>query len=125
MAKPRPTRTATNRLCRTKTNATGKCCSKIKIRMDFKKLTMSKIDLTNDGKLYQIKRSIHAKVVCKEYTKIIHIYASFQIWEYLDKKGQVINQIVKIHNFSLNQQSLYLKNLISELHCLDDQCNKP
>ena len=85
---------------------------------------MQKIDLTKEGKLYQIKRSIHAKVVSQEFTKIIHVYDSFQIWEYLDKKGQVINQIVKIHNFSLKQQSLYLKNLISELQCLDEQCNK-
>jgi hypothetical protein len=85
---------------------------------------MSKINLTKDGRLYQLKNGIKAKVVTEEFTKIIHIYDCFQIWEYLDKKGQVINQILKLPSFSLNQKSLYLKQLISELEILNKELDE-
>lgn len=85
---------------------------------------MSKLNLTKDGRLYQLKNGITVKVVPADYTKIVHLYDCFQIWEYLDHKGQIINQVLKLPSFSLNQRSLYMKQLISELMILDKELDE-
>lgn len=85
---------------------------------------MSKLNLTKDGRLYQLKNGIQVKTVVEEMTKIIHLYDCFQIWEFLDNKGQVINQVIKLPSFSLRQKSLYLKQLISELEILNKELDE-
>lgn len=85
---------------------------------------MSKLNLTKDGRLYQLKNGIQVKTVYEEMTKIIHLYDCFQIWEYLDQKGQVINQVIKLPSFSLKQRHLYMKQLISELTILDKELDE-